>query len=221
MMSRLHKNDDMHTTSILPFVAEVSGKPWETLSFKAAIFSAIFTVLAGICAGIWAVIVWRKEALWRREDHAAEVNQREVELRWKQAELARQLLDEIFDYGPSNDAWRMVDGEEAYKDNDNNEYRIGMDLVRRALPKPWNDDSHGPEVYVRWCFDALLYYLERLEQCVQIKLVRFEDLAASTSYYIKLMAKDKKLIQDYAEAIGFHGAVTFMNRFPEWRGDSV
>lgn len=202
---------------ILPFIAQASGSPWESLSFKAAAFSAIFTAVGGICAGVWAVVVWRREARWRREDREAELKQRQEELRWKQAELARQLLDDIFDYGPSNDAWRLVDGEEVYKDEKGNEYRINMDMVRRALPKPWSDECAGPEVYIRWCFDALLYYLERLEQSVQIELVRFEDLAASTSYYIDLMAKDKQLFQDYAELIRFNRAIAFMNRFSEWR----
>lgn len=175
---------------------------WEVRSFQVAVFSAIFTAFTGFLAAWWAVWVWRRD------------------LRWKQAELARTLLDEIFDYGPSNDAWRMVDGEETYSDEKGNIYVINMDLVRQALPKPWNEDRGGLEVYVRWCFDALLYYLERLEQSVQIKLVRIEDLTAPTSYYIALMAKDekdKKLFHDYAELIRFHGAIAFMNRFPEWR----
>ena len=54
---------------------------------------------------------------WRR---AAELKQRAEELRWKQAELARTLLDEIFDFAPSNDALRMVDGEVDYKDENGN-----------------------------------------------------------------------------------------------------
>lgn len=171
---------------------------WEMLSFKATVAVALITLGSGVITGGFAVWQWRKE------------------YRWKQAELARKLLDEIFDYDPSNDAWRMVDGEENYKDNNGNPFRVSMDDVRRALPTPWNDDSGGRDVYIRWCFDALLYYLERLEQSVQIRLVRIEDLAASASYYIALMANDKKLFQDYAELIRFHGAVTFMNRFPEW-----
>jgi hypothetical protein len=67
----------MLNSTISPFIAQVSGNPWETFSFKAAVFSAIFTFLAGI----WAVVVWRREAEWRREDHTAELKQREEELR--------------------------------------------------------------------------------------------------------------------------------------------
>jgi hypothetical protein len=191
--------------------------PWETASFQAAVFSAIFTILAGIVAGVWAVITWQREAKWRREDHEADLQQRKEELRWKQAELARDLLDDIFDYSPSNDAWRMVDGEESYKDAEENKFQIDMVHVRRALPKPWNDERGGPDVYVRWCFDALFYYLERLESSLKLELVRMEDLTASASYYIALMATDKKLFEDYAKVIRFPGAIAFMERFPEWR----
>jgi hypothetical protein len=184
---------------VIPILADASSarELWELGSFKATIAATLITIGSAVVTGGFAVLQWRKE------------------LRWKQAELARTLLDEIFDYDPSNDAWRMVDGKEIYKDGKGNEYRINMGLVRQALPTPWADDRGGQDVYIRWCFDALLYYLERLEQSVQINLVRMEDLTAPTSYYIELMAKDKKLFRDYAELIRFHGAVAFMNRFPE------
>lgn len=190
---------------ITPILADVSSAKelWELWSFKAAVVTTLITIMSAVATGGFAVWQWRRE------------------LRWKQAELARTMLDEIFDYGPSNDAWRMVDGEESYKDEKGVEYRITMDQVRRGLPKPWNNDAAGPDVYIRWCFDALFYYLERLEQSVQIKLVCMEDLAAPTSYYIALMAKDKKLFQDYAALIRFNGAVAFMERFPEWNGEKA
>ncbi len=213
---------------ISPILAAGGTDAAEHWSFVATIFAAIW-------ATVWAVRQSRQEAVLRREAQEkereaqekereverAKLAQREQELRWKQAELARQMLDEIFDYGPSNDAWRMVDDEEAYKDDKGNQYRINMDQVRRALPKPWSDECSGPDVYVRWCFDALFYYLERLEQSVRIKLVRIEDLTASTSYYIELMAKDKKLFQDYAKLIHFNGAIAFMERFPEWKNKEI
>jgi len=70
---------------------------------------------------------------------------------------------------------------------------------------------------VRWCFDALFYSLEQIEHSLQLGLLRFEDLEAPASYYVALMARDKKLFQDYAELIRFRRAVKFLERFPEWR----
>ncbi|MCI0538423.1 MAG: hypothetical protein L0Z50_24720, partial [Verrucomicrobiales bacterium] len=199
-----------------------------TLSFKAAVFSAIFAVLAGICAGVWAVVVWRREAIWRREDHEAELHQRDQELQWKQAELARQLLDDIFDHRPSEDAWDMVDGETEFKDLDGKNLEISKADIKRALKltivagKPVlldgaNEEEQREEKYVRYCFDALFYYLERLERSLTIKVVRFDDLVAPTGYYITLMSDDKSLFEEYSRFIGFDGAIAFMNRFPEWR----
>ena len=187
--------------------------------------SYIATIFAAIWAAVWAVKQLREESARRREDQAKEreskrmeLLQREQELRWKQAELARTMLDGIFDYDPSNDAWRMVDGEtDGYNDSRGNTHRISMDLVRSSLPGAWNDDSGGPQVYVRWCFDALFYFLEQLEHSVQLGILRFEDLKAPLAYYVALMAKDKKMFQDYAERIGFHRAVQLMERFPDWR----
>ena len=147
-----------------------------------------------------------------------ELVQREQELRWKQAKLARTMLDGIFDYPPSNDAFRLVDGETVgYKNSRGKSYDIEMSLVRESLPGKWNEDSESPQDYVRWCFDALFYVLEQLEHSVQLGILRFEDLEAPLAYYFALMAEDKKIFQDYAERIRFHRAVLLMERFPEWR----
>ncbi|MBI4660018.1 MAG: hypothetical protein HY735_14350 [Verrucomicrobia bacterium] len=207
---------------MIPIFAAAVTDNVEHYSFVATIFGVIW-------AAVWAVKQWREETGRRREDQAkereskrTEVLQREQELRWKQAELARIMFDGIFDYDPSNDAWRMVDGEEeGYKNSRGNEYRINMDLVRQALPAPWSDERGGPEVYVRWCFDALFYSLEQIEHSVQLGILRFEDLEAPAAYYVALMTKDKKLFQDYAELIRFRRAVQFMERFPEWRDKKI
>ncbi len=187
---------------ITPILADAVHDYWEILSFKVAVFSAI-------CTGAWAVWLWRKD------------------YRWKQAELARTLLDEIFDYKPSDVAWRIVDGETAFKIK-KMETEITMDDVRRALRVARNEagqeallddvdaEKRRKDDYIRWCFDALFYYLERLEQSCEIKVVRFDDLLASASYYMKLMAKDKELFEKYAEFIHLRRAVAFMKRFPEW-----
>jgi hypothetical protein len=197
----------MHTT--IMFFAEAVETPWETRSFEAAVFLAIFTMLAGISAGFWAVWQWRTEH------------------RWKQAELARTLLDEFFKAKPTHDAWRMVDNERHYIDREGNKLNITMDDVRRALrlERDQNDEEKlledadeniwRKDAYIRWCFDSLFYYLERLEQSHNIKVVQFDDLLTPTTYYISLMAKDKKLFKMYAEFVGFDRAVKFMEQIIE------
>ena len=52
---------------------------------------------------------------------------------------------------------------------------------------------------------------------MKIGIVTMEDLSAPTSYYIELMAKDKKLFEDYAKLIRFDGTVAVLKRFPEWK----
>ena len=187
---------------ITPILADAVHDFWEIASFKVAVFGAI-------AAALWAVWQWRRD------------------YRWKQAELARTLLDEIFDYKPSDVAWRIVDGETTFKIK-KKETEITMDDVRRALRVARNDageealledaneERRRKDEYVRRCFDALFYYLERLEQSCEIKVVRFDDLLASASYYINLMAKNDELFEKYAEFIQLGRAVAFMKRFPQW-----
>jgi len=123
-------------------LAQTGVNQAEHWSFIATIVGVIFTAL-------WSLHQWRVESARRREDHIkeqetkrAELAQREQELRWKQAELARNMFDAIFDYPPSNDAWRMVDGEEdGYDDGRGQRFRISMAMVRHALPAPWSDEA--------------------------------------------------------------------------------
>jgi hypothetical protein len=214
----------MNFFTITPFLAQALAN----LSSEIAVFSAIFTVFGGICAGVWAVVVWRREATWRREDREAELKQRKEELRWKQAELARQLLDDIFDFAPSRNAWDMVDGITEFKNDADQEIEVNEGDIKRALEltmvegqlalrNSHDEKARREEKFIRDCFDALFYYIERLERSLRIKVVHFDDLSAPSGYYINLMAARKMLFKRYAEFIGFDGAIAFMERFPEWR----
>src|SRR5262249_45794692 len=161
-----------------------------------AVFSAIFTIFAGICAGVWAVAVWRREAKWRREDRHAELLRRNQELQWKQAELARQLLDEIFDFPPSEGALDMLDGESEFsefedagakrlkigKSDIQHALRVGTVAGKRSLLDSASEKEQRADKHIRYCFDSLFYYLERLERSVATNVVRFEDLLASSGY---------------------------------------
>jgi len=197
---------------VIPILAEVdySKELWELWSFKATVAAALITLVTAVVTGGFAVCQWRKD------------------LRWRQADLARTLLDAIFNDPASNDAWRMVDDERNYEDLEKVKLQITMDDVRRALKLTMRDgratletaaheNDRQKDDYIRWCFDDLFYYLERLDHSCEIKVIRFEDLLASASYYIELMAAEKELFQRYSQFIRFDRAVHFMERFPEWR----
>jgi len=111
-------------TAILPLVAQTApgGGGWDTASLVAAI-GVMVTVLIACVTGAWAVFTWKKESESKRASLDRQLKHREEVLRWKQAELAREMLDEIFDYTPSDEAWRMVDGGTTYKDRESAQSR--------------------------------------------------------------------------------------------------
>jgi hypothetical protein len=233
----------MTMLAITPLLAEASGNSWETISYIAAAMLACYTIIMGLRQ-------WNRDLEWKKQDRENELKarqeerlQRDQELLWKQAELARKLLDDIFDYRPSDDAWKMVDEETTFvvggkssfsPDLKKRKIEIKKEHIKQALElnkgktdlmvvlKDPDDEEYQIRIkYVRWCFDALFYYLERLEQSIEVNVVRFGDLKSPASYYIAKMSGEKEIYQNYAEFISFHGAVKFMERFSEWRVKTV
>jgi hypothetical protein len=113
---------------------------FEVLAFKATAATACVTVIFGLATGGWAVWLWRRD------------------YRWKQAELARRLLDDIYEYELSNAAWGMVDGKTHFQGKQG-EVIVNMDDVRRALRLPLqdgrNESARYKNLFIRECFDAL------------------------------------------------------------------
>ena len=90
---------------------------WQILSWKAAVGAALVAALAAVAKGFWA--------LW----------QQRKELRWKQAELARELVDKWFSWTGSSNALRMVDegaGEYSIDGYGTHNVVPGADIPRRS-----------------------------------------------------------------------------------------
>jgi hypothetical protein len=162
-------------------------------------------ILGGLIAAAFALFQARMSLDQRRRD-----------LRWKQAEMAKKVVDEWFDFEPSKLALQMTEGRKRRYPTGGRSEIILYPEVLDALSHEIVRNEH-PDLFIQDCFDSLFYFWDRTEQFLCSGLVRFEDVQRPTEFYIGRMAGAKDVFRRYAESIGYTGALAFMNRFSVWK----
>lgn len=141
---------------------------------------------------------------------------RQEEFRWKQAELAKKVLDETWEVDGARNALVMLDwGDRSYIDHGRRTPRLSHDMIFRALgtaPRPYSED----EMFVRDSFDRLFEAASRTEHFVRIGLVHFEDVAPPWHYYASRAAERADVLEKFMQAYGYELALAFFRRFPAW-----
>jgi|SRR5215204_4224341 len=170
------------------------------------LISKVVAIVGGLTAAFLAI--------WQAGQN---LKQRKRELRWKQAELGKKIIDEIFDYQPSRDALLMVEGRKRhYKITEGDSEVIVYPEIISALRLEVSNNRRR-QIYIQDGFDSLFYYLDRIEHFLGINLITFDDVRNPMEYYARKMAKDKKVFLDYINTINYKGAAEFLNRFQSWQ----
>lgn len=162
----------------------------------------LVAVLGGLY-GVWSGI----------NESKAHRAQQEAQLRWQQAELARQILEKLGDNPKAKSAMRMLDwsGRE-FEVAPGHRDRIKTEEMITALR---TDDLKftDKEVFVRDCFDDLFDGFELIEHYVRIRLIRFDDVKAPISYYVQKLNEHRESIQNYLREYDFALAKALVDRF--------
>jgi hypothetical protein len=167
--------------------------------------SKIVGIVGALIAAIFALAQARLSLAQRRED-----------LRWKQAEVAKKVVDEWFDWDESRDALLMIEPRKRRYVLPNGESHVieQPDVLKALSSTATGNDVE--ETFIQDCFDALFYYFERTEQFLMAKLILFPDVQRPAEYYIGLMSAQKNTYRTYAQSIGYSGALAFLDRFKAW-----
>jgi len=158
------------------------------------------------------VTVWRALAEYKQNRI-----QREKDLRWKQAEAAKKIIDEWLEEPLAFNVCKMIEYENRYFTNEEGKkFHVNTELIKLALSIE-QDDNHLNQVnnrYVRDAFDSFLYYCELMNQGLQSQLYLIEDLKFPLNYYL-LKMKEKKLfdcVAKYAKENLYNGALRLFER---------
>ncbi len=169
------------------------------------IFAWIVAIVGGLIAAFKAIAESRRN------------------LRWKQAEMAKTCLDEIWGNPLALAALRMLDWtglsfplpdeEGRTKPISHEQRRASLRVVNTQFP------PGDPGPFIRDAYDCLFDGFERLEHFVRIKLIRFEDVEPRLRYYVgKLASADERPVAEtFLSTYGFNLARCFLERFDSWK----
>jgi hypothetical protein len=187
---------------------------WQAATWQMAILGGSFTVILGI-------VQWQQAT-----------EQRKVEWRWRKAEMAKKLIDEMFADKLARDALSLIDGNPITVTRKRNEKtheqvlfftcvtdsyeerKLTLADARLALTNPQQapDERDWINRPIWEMFDSMFYWFDRIEHYIQRDLIDFEDVKSPADYYARKL-KDLPCRQ-YINATGSaKRAAEFLDRF--------
>lgn len=167
---------------------------------------------AAIVGGL--VTIWKTVKEWRNS-----IDQRRADLRWREAEMAKRLLDDLNADVLAQAAMKMLDWDGRSYTFDGKKTAPISAEKRLAAMRAQNTNFRTDEEaeFIRDSFDALLNHFERIEHFIKIGLIRFEDVRDSLSYEIRKLAQtnEKYVIEEYIKTYNFSLAKSFLERYEE------
>ena len=143
--------------------------------------------------------------------------QKAKDLRWKQTNSARELINQMLSPGLAANATIMFDwtGRE-FEITANQKEAISFEDVRSSL-RITDLEFTDKEVYIRDCVDAFLFEVEFMEQSINNQLIEFSDIKFPMGYFLKVLKKNqifnplKVFINEYQ----YTNSKAFFQRFGE------
>ena len=150
-----------------------------------------------------------------RSDFKEGRDQRKIEFRWKQAEAGKSLNDEMQKDEFAWAAMQMLDSySRKFKIPGNNKIEeINYSDIKEAF-KDEDEDTNYKYVYIRDCFDFLLYYMTMMNHYTATTLILEEDVDYPIKYYIRMMKDEfRNEIDAYLERYKLDGARKFLESY--------
>jgi hypothetical protein len=168
--------------------------------------------IAGVLGGLY------KAAYEIRENR----KQRLAELKWKRANAAKELVDDIHKDERALHAVHMLDwctdkeGQE-YEIAPGHKVTITYDQVLQALGKNKGEPKDQKDAFIRDSFDWFFFRVDRIEHYIRRDLTEFEDVQAVFTVYAEQIGKHKPIYEDFLDFHKYSLAKCFFARCPEYK----
>lgn len=181
----------------------MSGKEWVEIGMY------LVAIIGGLITAGLAIYQQRSANL-----------QRKRELRWNQARMGKELMDQIYDEPETAAALDMLDMEPGHVVYPGTGDAVTVEDVRSALA-PHLGQQGARALFIQRCFNFLGYHLNQLEHFIHTGLVSPEDVSQPSEYYAGVLSKHRPMIVAYFNATQYPGAIRFLERFQTWRSPPV
>ncbi len=232
------------TPSLPGVIVQTQKAPTEINWVEGAHGIESIVTIVGLAIGAWWAYRndWVKSAKDRNDDRALRrkeqeqredaINQRSRQLRWDQAKLAKEINDQFLEDHEAQEALGIVDSDALIieiTDDDKKPpitFRVILENDQHVKALQINPKGANPmETFIRECFDAWFYWMSIMEQYLKNELIRQEDIAYPSDYYIRCLRDDQKLYHACVGYIERHrlspNILAFMRRFTEATGASI
>ncbi|HKW63917.1 MAG TPA: hypothetical protein VJN89_15305 [Candidatus Acidoferrum sp.] len=156
----------------------------------------------------WAEIIGLPAAFFAASKAVYEIREsrklRAEELRWKKANSAKELLDDIHNHELEKSAVRMLDwhdGQAEYEISPGQKATVSYADVLAALAKNGSELRDRKDVYIRDCFDWFFYRVDRIQHYIDRDLIDFDDVKPVFRIYAREIEKHRKI---YGAFLNFH-----------------
>jgi hypothetical protein len=171
----------------------------------------IVTLIGGVVAVVGGLVAAFKAIHELRQSR----KQRDEELRWKQANVAKQLLDELFvqnDY--SENAVLMLDWNRGKRDYivGKESILISYDDVLAALGKEQSESLSKKDMYIRECFDFFFYFIDRIQHYININLTNSDDVQTPLKPYAKKIKAHREVYERFMTSQDYDAAKQFLRQ---------
>lgn len=192
---------------------------WAPLAIQAG---GWLVAVAGVAVTVTKLRADFKQARDQRE-RDIEARKREAlrlesDARWRQAQAAKELNDEMLDDPFAWQALQMLDYPSEEAEVGPLKFVASADSIRGALSVGSLDKNDAPGRAIRRCFDSFFYYLAVFQHHIDNQLVVASDLAFPSTYYLKRLGKFKAEVDAYLGKYQIEGAQKFLAASSVWTG---
>lgn len=180
----------------------------------------LFQSLAWLVASVGVLIAAFKavsELRRANQERAEALQERKHAFRWRQAEMARTVLDALWADPLARAAMKMLDWSDLTYDHDGRRTAPIDHATRLAALRTTNTRFNLDEQFIRDAYDHLFDGFERIEHYLTIDLITWDDVRGRLAYYVRLLARDRAQVEPFLQAYGYALATRLLRRFPEWQ----
>jgi hypothetical protein len=168
--------------------------------------------------GVLGVAIAAFKGLW---DMQSSARQRKADLRWKQANAAKDLIADVHHDKFASNCVRILDWSQGSTVHEIKEGQtVTLSYQQHVLPALQKNDQSACNLdedhYIRNCFDWFFYYIDRIQHYIDRGLIEFEDVRSVFRPYVRKIGQHRSLYEEFVGFCEYELPLKFLRQYPEY-----